>query len=108
MKYKRASLKALLATLSLAAIVSIGGGFVLGLLLVPLHWIAARSASAWGRVLWAGLAATLVAENVWAGYFALFGEGQPYVWLAPTVAFVLTAVALFRFPRHHGSIFASR
>jgi hypothetical protein len=96
MKHKRALLKALLAVLSLTAMASIGGGFVLGLLLVPLHWVAARSASARGRLLWAGLAAALVAENVWGGYFALFGEDQPLVWLAPTVAFMLTAVALLR------------
>jgi hypothetical protein len=97
---KRTLLKALLAVLSLAAMASIGGGFVLGLVLLPLHWLAARSASVWGRVLWAGLAGALMAENVWAGYFALFGEDQPLVWLAPTVAFVLTAVAFFSLPRH--------
>ena len=96
----RTLLKAFLVVLSLAAMVSIGGGFVIGLVLLPLHWLAARSASLGGRVLWAGLAAGLVAENVWGGYFLLFGESQPLVWLAPTVAFVLTAIAFFRLPRH--------
>lgn len=99
-RYKRALLKAFLFVLSLAAMSSIGGGFVIGLVLVPFHWVAARSASLLGRLLWAGLAAVLVAENVWAGYDVLFGEDKPLVWLAPALAFVLTAVAFFRLTRH--------
>jgi hypothetical protein len=95
---ERTLLKALLAVLSLSAIASVGGGFVLGLVLVPFHWVASRSASAWGRLVWAGLAATLVAENVWAAYFVTFGEGRPFIWLAPAFAFVVTAVAFFTFP----------
>jgi hypothetical protein len=104
--YKRALLKVSLVVLSLAAMSSIGGGFVLGLVLLPLHWVAARSASFWGRLLWAGLAAALVAENVWALYDVLFGEDKPLVWLAPALAFVLTAVAFFRLPRHDAPVTA--
>jgi hypothetical protein len=101
---KRALLKALLAVLSLAAMASIGGGFVFGLVLLPLHWLAANSASIWGRILWAGLAGALVAENVWAGYFVLFGQDQPLVWLAPAVAFVFTGIAFFSLPRYDAPV----
>jgi hypothetical protein len=101
---KRAVMKALLIVVSLAVMASIGGGFVLGLVLLPLHWRAARSASVAGRILWAGLAAALVAENVWGAYFVLFGESQPLVWLAPTVAFVLTATAFLRPPRRDAPV----
>jgi hypothetical protein len=45
-----------------------------------------------------------VAENVWGGYFVLFGEDQPLVWLATTVAFVLTAIAFFRLPRRDAPV----
>lgn len=98
LKHKPALLKAALAMASLATIASMGGGFVLGIALLPFHWMAARSASSWGRLLWAGLAAALVAENVWAGYFVLFGETEPLIWLVPAFSFVLTAIAVFKLP----------
>lgn len=77
--------RAALVAVSVLAAASIGGGFILGIVLSPLLVVAAHQASrlgAWGYGLIAGI---LAAELGWAATYLLAGELEPTIWLLPTI-----------------------
>jgi hypothetical protein len=80
---ERPVVRALLGLVSLLAAVSVGGGFVAGLLLVPLLVGAARWASTWAAALHVTLAVVLAAEVGWALTYLAVGERAPAIWLVP-------------------------
>ncbi|MBW3662346.1 MAG: hypothetical protein KY469_04525 [Actinobacteria bacterium] len=78
-----------LVILSVVAAASIGGGFVAGVLLVPLLFATVRHGSvgaAFGLVL---LATILVIEMAWAATYLLVGEQRPLIWAVPLLASIM-------------------
>lgn len=81
---------------SILAAISIGGGFVFGVVLVPLHWVCARrSGTPLGSLLWTLLGALLVAEIAWAITYLVGGESMPVIWVVPVLAAVATIVFFY-------------
>ena len=87
-----------LAAVSLLLAASMGGGFLLLPLLIPLHLWAARRSGRVGRVGWSLLPALAVGMVTWAGVYTAVGEAKPAIWLVPLLASVLALVAAV----HHG------
>ncbi len=81
---------ALLLAASVAAMLSIGGGFFATPLLIPAQWWAARRASGPMRLLWTALASLLAAEMTWGITFVAVGEREPVIWLLPLAAGLAT------------------
>lgn len=88
--------KAALAALSIVLLLSMGGGFLLLPLLVPLHVWAARSSGSLGRVGWSVFPVAASGACVWALVYVAAGEAQPWIWLVPTVAACAAGVAMVR------------
>lgn len=75
--------KVVLGALTLLLMASMGGGFVLLPLLVPLHIWAARTSGPVGRLLWSLLPGATAGMLVWAAVYVTLGEIQPFIWLVP-------------------------
>lgn len=80
------TVKIALAAVSLSLIASMGGGFLLLPLLIPLHIWAARRSGAVGRVGWSLLPALAVCMAAWAAVYVAVGEAEPAIWLLPLSA----------------------
>lgn len=85
---RRAACKLALAAVTLLLMASMGGGFLLLPLLVPLHIWAARTSGPVGRVVWSLLPGASAGMVVWAAVYVTLGETQPLIWLIPTVCAV--------------------
>lgn len=81
-----------LVAVSVVAAISVGGGFVAAVVLVPALMVASRHASPVAAVGYGVLSATLAAETAWALTYVLVGEHQPYIWLLPVVVSALAGV----------------
>jgi hypothetical protein len=86
--------KVALAAVSLLLAASMGGGFLLLPLLIPLHLWAARRSGRVGRVGWSLLPGLAVGMVVWAGVYTAVGEAKPAIWLVPVLASVLALAVL--------------
>ncbi len=87
----RAWARVLLAAATLVTLMSVGGlALVLGPVLVPAHWWAAKRSRTAERVLWLLFAAATVAEAVWVATYLTAGESEPQIWLLPLTAFFVT------------------
>jgi hypothetical protein len=89
-------LKTVLALVSLLLMASMGGGFLLLPLLVPMHVWAARRSGRVGRVLWSVLPAAAAGMVTWAATYVTLGEAQPWIWLAPVAAAAAAGVVVHR------------
>ena len=91
-------LKSLLAGITLLLLSSVGGlALVAAPVLLPLHFLAARSSRVtFIKVLWALLGAATAAEATWMLTYLAIAESQPWIWLLPSIAVVVAgAVILF-------------
>jgi hypothetical protein len=86
--------KVALAAVSLLLAASMGGGFLLLPLLIPLHLWAARRSGRVGRVGWSLLPALAVGMVVWASVYTAVGEAKPAIWLVPVLASALALAVL--------------
>ena len=95
------AVKIAVASVSLLLIASMGGGFLLLPLLIPLHIWAARRSGTVGRIGWSLLPALAVGMTAWAAVYVAVGEAKPAIWLLPlSVSAVALAVLLaFLTPR---------
>jgi integral membrane sensor domain MASE1 len=82
-----------LVILSVVAAASVGGGFVAGVLLVPLLLATVRHVSVGGAVGLVLLATILVVEMAWGATYLLAGEQRPLIWVVPLLASI-AAVAI--------------
>jgi len=80
-----------LVVVSVAAAVSMGGGFFAGVLLAPLLIRAARHVSTFAAAGLVLLATILVAEVAWGITYLLVGEHRPLIWFIPAVASLAAA-----------------
>ena len=88
--------KTALAVVSVLLMLSMGGGFLLLPILIPLHiWAALRSGSA-GRVLWSFLPVAAVGMATWAAVYVTIGEVKPWIWLAPVAVAAGAVLAMVR------------
>ncbi len=85
--------KAILVAVTLLCLASIGGAMAgAAPILLPLLWLAARHAGAWGRGGWIALAALAAAEAAWIyAYWVYGGESILLLW-TPIAAAVLVVV----------------
>ncbi len=81
---------------SLLAAASMGGGFLAGVVLVPMLVVLGARAGRVAAAVDGLLAAVLSAELGWAATYVTVGAQQPLIWLAPIVAALLTAAVLVR------------
>lgn len=89
--------KAVLLTVTLGLVASMGGGFLALPVLIPAHvWAARRSRSSVGRIGWSVLPAVSVGMVAWAAVYVVVGEARPAIWLAPAVAFIATLILTAR------------
>ncbi|HUP69884.1 MAG TPA: hypothetical protein VM142_08710 [Acidimicrobiales bacterium] len=88
--------KVALAVLTLLLMASMGGGFLLLPLLVPLHIWAARTSGPVGKVVWSLLPGASAGMVVWAAVYMTLGETQPFIWLSPTVSAVAAVIVAVR------------
>lgn len=91
--------KTLLAAVSLVLLASMGGGFILLPVLVPLHVWAARRSGPVGRVLWSLLPAATAIVITWAAVYVAVGEAKPWIWLLPIGAALGSLAAMRRLTR---------
>jgi hypothetical protein len=96
---ERPVVRALLGLVSLLAALSVGGGFVAGLLLVPPLVGAARWSSTLAAALHVTLAVILAAEVGWAFAYLAVGERSPAIWLVPAAVGSGVVVAAVRVRR---------
>jgi len=88
--------KVALAVVSVLSLLSMGGGFLLLPLLVPLHVWAARRSGPVGRVLWSSLPVAATGMVAWATVYLTVGESQPWIWLIPVGAALTALVGMVR------------
>ena len=81
---------------SLLAAASMGGGFLAGVVLVPMLVVLGARAGRVVAVVDGLLAAVLSAELGWAAAYVAVGEQQPLIWLVPAVGALLAGVVLVR------------
>ena len=79
-----------LVAVSVVAAVSVGGGFVAGIVLGPMLIVASRHVGPLAAACFILLAGVLLAEVAWAMVYVVLGESQPAIWLGPIVAGVGT------------------
>ena len=98
--------KIVLAVVSVLSMLSMGGGFLLLPLLIPLHVWAARRSGPTGRVLWSMLPVAATGMVAWAIVYVTAGESKPWIWLLPTLAALSAGIGMikltgdsFRVPR---------
>ena len=90
----RRTWRAILAVVASVCAVSIGGGFALGVVLVPaLVWLA-RGASGAVAAGFAVLAAILTAEVSWVALYLILGDNEPLIWAAPSMLALVAAVVV--------------
>src|SRR5688572_17559056 len=80
---------------TLLGMASIGGGFLLLPLLIPVYVWAARRSGAVGQVVWSLLAGVGVGMVTWAGMYVTAGETTPEIWLIPLLAVLATAALMW-------------
>lgn len=85
--------KVILAAVTLLLMASMGGGFLLLPLLVPLHIWAARTSGPIGRHLWSLLPGATAGMIVWAAVYVTLGEVQPFIWLVPMASAGVALIA---------------
>lgn len=85
--------KVVLAAVTLLLMASMGGGFFLLPLLVPLHIWAARTSGPIGRVLWSFLPGAAAGMIVWAAVYVTLREMQPFIWVVPMTSAVAAVIA---------------
>lgn len=88
--------KVALAAVTLLLMASMGGGFLLLPLLVPLHIWAARTSGPVGRVMWSLLPGAAAGMVAWAAVYVTLGETQPFIWLIPTLCTVAAVIVAVR------------
>lgn len=88
--------KTALAAVSLLLVASMGGGFLLLPIVVPLHVWAARTSGPTGRVLWPIFPVTAAVMSVWALTYVAAGEAKPAIWLLPLLAGTAATLAMRR------------
>ena len=86
--------KVLLAVLTILLMASMGGGFLLLPVLVPLHVWAARTSGPVGRALWSVGPMAAVALLLWALVYITLGEAKPAIWAVPTLGAIGMAMAM--------------
>jgi hypothetical protein len=94
---KRAAvLQSLLAVSTLVLLSSVGGaGAIAAPLLLPLHFLAARSSHVTAiKVLWALLGAATAAEAIWVVTYSALDESQPFIWLFPSLAAIVAGAVI--------------
>ena len=84
--------KTALALVSSLLLLSMGGGFLVLALLIPLHVWAARRSGPVGRVLWSFFPVAATGMVAWATVYLAVGERKPWIWLVP-IAAAIGAVA---------------
>lgn len=87
-------MKIVTAIASLVLAASMGGGFLLLPLLIPVHVWAARRSGPVGRLGWSLLPTVAVGMAVWAAVYVTAGESEPAIWLIPLLAMAGAAVLL--------------
>lgn len=92
---RRRTIKVVLATASLVLIISMGGQFLLPILL-PGHLWAARRAGSVGRILWSLPAGVAGATFAWFIAYTLAGEARPAIWLAPLLVAIAATFVMWR------------
>ena len=88
--------KLVLAVVSLLALLSMGGGFLLLPLLAPLHVWAARRSGPAGRLLWSVFPVAGTGMVTWAAVYLTAGESMPWIWLVPALAAGVAVVGMAR------------
>jgi hypothetical protein len=86
--------KVALAAVTLLLMASMGGGFLLLPLLIPMHIWAARRSRTFGRVAWSLLPTVAVGTAAWAAVYVAVGEAKPAIWLLPLSACALAVAML--------------
>jgi hypothetical protein len=98
----RATFKVVILLASLVAMISIGGGFVVLIALLPFQWWAfGDSPSPRRRFGWLAVMALSTAELGWGAAYLWVSDSGPVIWVLPlglAVATVLTAVLTARGP----------
>src|SRR4051794_37201695 len=88
--------KTALGIVSLLLVLSMGGGFLLLPVLVPLHIWAARRSGPVGRAGWSLLPVITAGMVSWAAVYVAVGEGKPAIWLVPLCAAAAAVPAILR------------
>lgn len=104
----RGGRKALLAIVSIVLLLSMGGGFLLLPLLVPLHVWAARGSGPVGRALWSVIPVAAVGMVAWSLVYVTVGEQLPWIWLVPVAAAFAGVLAMARLTDRTAPIEPSR
>ena len=94
-------LQCLLAGITLLLLSSVGGaGAIAAPILLPLHFLAARSTTKTSvKVLWAVLGAATAAEAIWVLTYLAIDMSEPLIWLLPGVAGVIAGAIILWGPR---------
>jgi hypothetical protein len=72
-----------------------GAGAIAAPVLLPLHFLAARSSHTTAiKLLWALLGAATVAEAIWVVTYLALDESQPFIWLLPGLAALVAGAAI--------------
>ena len=88
--------KLVLAVVSLLALLSMGGGFLVLPLLIPLHVWAARRSGPVGRVLWSIFPVAGTVMAAWSTTYVTIGEAEPWIWVIPAAAACMAVVGMVR------------
>ena len=88
--------KIVLAVVSGLSLLSVGGGFLVLPLLIPLHVWAARRSGSVGRFLWSMLPVAATGMVTWAVVYITAGESQPCIWLLPVLAAVIAGIGMVK------------
>jgi hypothetical protein len=100
--FRRSTLKVVVVVVSLVAMISIGGGFVVLIALLPLQWWAFGDSLNPGRRFgWLALMALSAAELGWGATYLWMTDSGPVIWMLPlglSVAAVLAVLLTARRP----------